>query len=165
LRKEFVTNIARLRLAKTMKFTPYLIILVLFSSCTFEENVKFEKIKNVQLARVEDGMMILSAEAWFYNPNDLAGKLKSIDIGLMLNNKTIAKISHHDNIKIGKQASFSVPFRASFATEAIRESFVSSIFTLLTGNKLQLHFVGEIQVGTWGFTQTVPVDYYAEVKL
>ncbi len=127
--------------------------------------MKFEKIRSVQLTRVEDGMMNLSAEAWFYNPNDLAGKLKSIDIELMLNNKILAKVSHHDNIKIAKQASFSVPFTARFATEAIRENFVSSIFTLLTGNKLQLHFVGEIQVGTWGFTQTVPVDYYAEVKL
>lgn len=143
----------------------FLIILVFLSSCTFDENVQFKKIKGVQFTSVADGMMKLSAEAWFYNPNDLAGKLKSIDLEVMLNNKTLAKISHHENIKIGKQASFSVPFTASFAMEDIQQGFLDNLLTIISGKKLKLHFKGEIKVSTWGFTQTVPVDYYEEVKL
>ena len=46
------------------------LLLIVLSSCAFEENVKFEQIKNVKLAGVKDGMVNLTADADFFNPND-----------------------------------------------------------------------------------------------
>ena len=142
-----------------------LFILILLSSCTFEENIKFEQIKNVKLVGVKDGMVNLTADADFYNPNDISGKLKSVDLEVLLKDKSLARITQTNHFKIGKNADFSIPINVSFAMEDLQEDFLDNLLAIVTGNKLTLHFKGEIKVSTWGFTQTVPVSYYEEVRL
>ena len=144
---------------------PFLLILILLSSCTFKENVKFEQIKNVKLVGVKDGMLNLIAEADFYNPNNVSGKLKSIDLEVLLKDKSLARITQTDHFKIEKNAKFSIPINVSFAMADIQNGFLDNLLTIVSGKKLMIHFKGEIKVSTWGFTQTVPVSYYEEVRL
>jgi LEA14-like dessication related protein len=144
---------------------PYFLILILLSSCTFEENVKFEQIKNVKLVGVKDGMLNLIAEADFYNPNDVSGKLKSIDLEVLLKDKSLARITQTKNFKIDKNAKFTIPINVSFAMADIQNGFLDNLLTIVSGKKLLIQFKGEIKVSTWGFTQTVPVNYYEEVRL
>ena len=144
---------------------PLFFTLLLLSSCTFEEDVKFEKINNVKLKSMTDGNVNLTADAYFYNPNDIGGKLKSIDLEVFLTNRSLARISQQEHFTIEKNSSFSIPFDASFAMEDIQKGFLDNLLNIVTGKKLKLHFKGEIKVSTWGYTQTVPIDYYEEVKL
>jgi LEA14-like dessication related protein len=146
-------------------FKSYFLILILLSSCTFEENVKFEKIKNVKIVGVKDGMLNLIAEADFYNPNNVSGKLRSIDLEVLLKDKSLARITQTKHFKIEKNADFSIPINVSFAMADIQEGFLDNLIAIVSGKKLTLHFKGEIKVSTWGFTQTVPVSYYEEVRL
>ena len=141
------------------------LLLIVLSSCTFEENVKFEQIKNVKLVGVKDGMVNLTAEADFINPNDISGKLKSVDLEVLLKDKSLARITQTNHFKIGKNADFSIPINVIFAMEDLQEGFLDNLLAIVTGNKITLHFKGEIKVSTWGFTQTVPVSYYEEVRL
>ena len=143
----------------------YFLILILLSSCTFEENVKFEQIKNVKIVGVTDGRVNLIAEADFYNPNDVSGKLKSIDLEVLLKDKSLARITQVKSFKIEKNAKFSIPINVSFALEDLQNGFLNNLLAIVSGKKLTLHFKGEIKVSTWGFTQTVPVSYYEEIRL
>lgn len=143
----------------------YFLIFILLSSCTFEENVKFEQIKNVKLVGVKDGMLNLIAEADFYNPNNVSGKLKSIDLEVLLKDKSLARITQTDHFKLEKNAKFTIPINVSFAMADIQNGFLDNLLTIVSGKKLMIHFKGEIKVSTWGFTQTVPVSYYEEVRL
>lgn len=143
----------------------FLLLLIFLSSCTFEENVKFEQIRNVQLVGVKDGMVNLTAEADFYNPNNISGKLKSIDLEVLLKDNSLARITQTKHFKIEKNAQFSIPIYVSFAMEDLQKNFFDNFLAIVSGNKLTLHFKGEIKVSTWGFTQTVPVSYYEEVRL
>jgi LEA14-like dessication related protein len=143
----------------------FLLILILLSSCTFEENVKFEQIKNVKLVGVKDGMVNLTAEADFYNPNNISGKLKSVDLEVLLKDNSLARITQNNHFKIEKNADFSIPINVSFEMEKLQNGFLNNLLAIVSGNKLTLHFKGEIKVSTWGFTQTVPVSYYEEVRL
>ncbi len=138
---------------------------ILLSSCTFEENVKFEQIRNVKLVGVKDGMVNLTAEADFYNPNNISGKLKSIDLEVLLKDNSLARITQVKHFKIEKNADFSIPINVSFAMKDLQKNFLDNLLAIVSGNKLTLHFKGEIKVSTWGFTQTVPVSYYEEVRL
>ena len=143
----------------------YFLIFILFTACTFEENVKFEQIRNVKLAGVKDGMVNLTAEADFYNPNNVSGKLKSIDIEVLLKDKSLARITQTKHFKIEKNADFSIPINVSFAMKDLQNGFLNNLLTIVSGKKLMIHFKGEIKVSTWGFTQTVPVSYYEEIRL
>ena len=164
--KEKVTLSIKPRLNKTMSITKLsVIILILFSSCTFEEEVKFEQIKNVKIVGVKDGMLNLTADADFYNPNDVSGKLKSIDLEVLLKDKSLAKITQAKSFKIEKNSKFTIPINVSFAMEDLQSGFLDNLLTIVSGKKLKIHFKGEIKVSTWGFAQTVPVNYYEEVRL
>lgn len=141
------------------------LILIFLSSCTFEEDVQFEQIKNVKIVGIKDGMLNLIAEADFYNPNDVSGKLKTIDLDVLLKDKSLAQITQVKPFKIEKNAKFSIPINVRLAMADLQSGFLNNLLTIVSGNKLKLHFKGEIKVSTWGFTQTVPVSYYVQVKL
>jgi len=145
--------------------TLFLLSALLFASCTFEEDVKFEQIKNLKIAGISDGRLNLTAEADFYNPNSVSGKLKSIDIEVLLKDKSLARITQTEHFKIAENSKFSIPINVSFAMADIQSGFLDNLLAIESGNKLQLQFKGEIKVSTWGFTQTVPVNYFEEVKL
>ena len=145
----------------------YILILAAITlfGCKFEENVEFRKIDNVKVESIVDGVVNLSGEADFYNPNEISGKLKSIELEVALDEKVLAKISQSNKLKIGQEALFTVPFKAQFKLEDVQDGLLSNLMNIIRGNKIKLHFRGEIKVSTWGFTQKVPVEYYEEVKL
>ena len=145
-------------------FIPVMLIILTFSSCHFEEPLRFEKIKNVKLTGLKDGFINLTAEAYFFNPNNVSGKLKSFDLNVSLDGNSLAHITQNEKNTISKNASFSVPFNATLAMKDIQKGFLDNIISILSGNKVKLHFEGEIKVSTWGFTQTVPVNYFEEVR-
>lgn len=140
-------------------------LLLVLSGCKFEEPVTFRKIDNVKVNSINEGMVNLEAEAEFYNPNDMSGKLKSVNIVVALENTQLATVSQSETLTINEKESFVVPINVQFAMEDVQKGFLSNLLNLVNGNKIKLHFKGEIKVSTWGFTQTVPVDYYEEVKL
>ncbi len=148
-----------------IRFYVLIIFSIFLTGCKFEENVEFKKIDNVKVESIIDGIVSLSGEAEFYNPNEIAGKLKGVDIEVALNEKVLAEISQSQTLKIEKEAAFQVPFTARFKLEDVQDGLLSNLLNIIRGNKIKLHFRGEIKVSTWGFTQKVPVDYYEEVKL
>jgi len=138
---------------------------ILLTGCKFDEPVVFRAIDNVKVKSITDGMVHLGADAEFYNPNEISGKIKSVNIVVALENTKLATVTQSEAHTIEKNAPFIIPIDVQFAMEDVQKGFLSNLLNLVNGNKIKLHFTGEIKVSTWGFTQTVPVDYYEEVKL
>lgn len=155
-----------MRLQNKMKsYIQLIIMLVLITSCTFDEPITFKKIRNVKLTSVKNGRLQLTADAEFYNPNSISGKLKLVDVKIALAGKTLAQVDLKEKLKIAKNASFMVPLNAEFKMEDIQQGFLDNLVSILGGKKIKLHFQGEIKVSHWGISQSVPVDYFQEVKL
>ena len=135
------------------------------SGCQFNKPVEFRIIDNVKVLSIEDGMVNLEAQAIFYNPNDMKGKLKGVNIMVRLDDKNLATITHSKALKIGPETEFSIPITIQFAVEDVQDGLIKNIMNILTDNKIKLHFVGDIKVSTMMVSQKVKVDYYEEVKL
>lgn len=133
--------------------------------CRFEEPVTFRKIDKVKVESIEDGIVNISAEAEFYNPNELGGKLKKVDINVSIGETKLARVFQVSPQKIEAQSNFSVPIQLQFALEDAQQGLLHNLLAIVTSDKVKLHFLGEIRVSTWGFSQRVPVDYYEEVRL
>lgn len=133
--------------------------------CKFEEPVQFLMIDDVKIVSIKDGIANLEAKAVFNNPNEIKGKLKSVNIKVDLDEKSLATITQSESLTIEPKAEFTIPINIQFAMEDVQEGLLSNLMNILTGNKIRLHFVGDIKVSTFIFTQTVKVDYYEEVKL
>ena len=141
------------------------IFLSLLSGCKFDEPVVFNQIDEVKIDSIKDGIVNLSAKAIFTNPNEIEGKLNEVNIVVSLDDKVLATISQTEQLKIEKKSSFEIPIQIQFALEDVQDGLLKNLMNILSGNKIKLHFDGEIKVGTFIFIQTVEVDYYEEVKL
>ena len=140
-------------------------LLVGMVGCSFEEPVVFQRVKSIKVLGVKEGFVHIEAIAVFNNPNEISGKLKKVDIAVLLQQDTLALLAQKENLRIDKAADFAVPIRARLSLAKLQSGVFNNIFSILGSKRISLRFVGEIKVSSWGVTRKVPVDFESEVKL
>lgn len=138
--------------------------IVLLTSCTKpEDEPKFLGIDNIEVTKVTGKEVLLNADARFLNPNKVKIKLKKVDIDIELEGKTIGHIDQDFKLKIPANAEFTVPLNATFN---IRElGLLNGIISILGGKKIKVKYKGFIKASVHGYTSTVPVEFYDEVRI
>jgi len=128
-----------------------------------DEDIEFKGIDNVSLKKIEGTKAYISAEAFFYNPNDIAMKLRQVKVGLEVDGKKVADVDQEKNVKIAAKSDFSVPLNVTFD---LKESgLLDNILTLLGGKKKKLRFSGHIKASVYGVPFKAPIDHEEELKL
>lgn len=147
------------------------IIIILFgvslilNGCGFDDPIVFRGVDSVKVLGVKDGKLNLEATARFYNPNSIGGKLKRVDIAVKMGDDILAEVVQKENFKIGKESDFNVPFVAEVSMDQLKQGFLGNLMAILGRKKINLRFVGEIKVSSFGVTRTVPVDFESEVQI
>ena len=139
----------------------------LMTGCNFNEPVTFRGLENLALAGADDEHLSLTAEAVFYNPNKVAGKLREVYIEVWLQEQRLAVISQEEKTTVPANDTFQVPLQARIAFRALQQNFWDHVLTLAQGNKLTLHFKGHISISKAAglYRQQVAIDHMAEVRL
>lgn len=106
---------------------------------------------------------MLKANAIFYNPNDMRGRLKKIDIEIFVNGKKAASVDQALKTAIPAAAEFSVPLEVKLALKEI--GVMDTIFGMIGGKKFDIHYKGFLKLTYRGLPINVPVDYEDEVRL
>ena len=144
----------------------YIIVIALTSiGCSFDEPIVFRGVKGVKVLGIRDGNVELEAIAKFSNPNEVSGKLKKVDIAVVMEEDTLARLTQKENLRIDKNSSFEVPIRVQLSLNDLQGGVLGNILSIIGGKKINLRFVGSIKVSSWGVTRKVPVDFESEVKL
>ena len=141
-----------------------LIILSGMISCgkTYDPPV-FKKIENVQLSKVKNGIVNLKADAVLYNPNDVKGKLKGVDISVFIKGKKVATMKESYSLKIPATSDFSLPMNIGLDISEL--GLVNSILGLIQGKGFEAHYVGKAKVIIHGVPVSIPIDYHDVLKL
>ncbi|RED95568.1 LEA type 2 family protein [Marinoscillum furvescens] len=140
------------------------IIGLLAASCSRpDQEPDFRGIRHINVHKVKGTKAELTAEAHFYNPNDVRLKLKNIDVDIMLEGKTIGSIDQDLNMKIEKTSEFVVPLEATFNIGEI--GLLNGIISILGGKKVNVTYEGTITASVHGYRTKVPVYYEDEVRL
>jgi len=139
----------------------------LMTGCTFNEPVAFRGLENLALAGADDEHLNLTAEAVFYNPNKVAGKLRDVYIEVWLKEQRLAVISQEDKTIVPANDTFQVPLQARIAARALQQNFWDHVLALAQGNKLALDFKGYISISKAAglYRQQVAINHTAEVRL
>ena len=148
-----------------LKYILPLLLLVGSMSCSFDEPIIFRGVKSVKVLGIKDGMVELEAVARFNNPNEMSGKLKKVNIAVLLKQDTLALLTQRENLRIEKNANFEVPIRAQLSLADLQGDILSNLLSIIGGRNISLRFVGEIKISSWGVNRHVPVDFESEVKL
>jgi LEA14-like dessication related protein len=148
--------------------TPFKFIgLLIFSACLLQgcerpkEDIVLKQVKDVVADASSDPM--LKAEAVFFNPNKISGKLKNIEVDIFVNGKKAGSVDKDYKIKIPSNGEFSVPLEVKLNIKEL--GGLQTVIGMLGGKKFDIQYVGKIKLTYRGIPFKVPVDYKSQVRL
>jgi LEA14-like dessication related protein len=147
---------------RPLRFFAIALLLSLLSGCQKpEEDIVLRHIRDVVVDASSEPM--LKANAIFYNPNKVRGRLKKIDIEIFVNGKKAASVDQSLKTSIPAAAEFTVPLEVKLALKEI--GIMDTIFGMIGGKKFKIHYKGSLRLTYHGFPINVPVDYEDDVRL
>ncbi|MCU0367706.1 MAG: hypothetical protein MUF39_02625 [Cyclobacteriaceae bacterium] len=149
------------------KFLPaplfWSLIVLLAFSCVPKEQVVFKGVKNIAVKEGSGTDAIITADANFFNPNNVKMKLKEINVDVLINGKPSAQVKQHIKLAIPANGDFQVPLTANLSLKEL--GLLDTILNLLGGKKYEVEYVGFIRIAVHGVTIKVPVKYKEEIRL
>jgi LEA14-like dessication related protein len=138
------------------------IILTLLSACHMpDEDIILKQVKDVVADADTDPM--LKAEAVFYNPNNISGKLKNIRVEIFVNGKKAGVVDKDYKIKIPAKGEFSVPLEVKLNMKEL--GTLQTLLGLIGGKKFDIEYVGKLGLTYRGFPVKVPVKYKSQIRV
>lgn len=132
-------------------------------SCTPKEKIVFKGVKNIEVKMDDNQEPLLTAEAFFYNPNKIKMKLKEVNVDVLINGKLSAKVRQNLKLVIPAQANFSAPINARLSLKEL--GLLDTIINLIGGKKYEIQYVGFVRVAVHGVTIKVPVKHTEELRI
>jgi LEA14-like dessication related protein len=139
-----------------------LMILAVMAGCVPKKDVEFRRVENVQFEAAAKSPM-LRADVVLYNPNNTKGKLKKIELDILVNDKKVGTIDQVLDQSIHGMAEFTVPVHVSVDMKEL--GLLDTLVSLFGGKKYVIRIVGKVKGKVQGFGITVNVDHKEEIKL
>lgn len=141
----------------------FILILILISGACKkpDQEIVLRHVRDVVVDATSEPM--LKANAIFYNPNDMRGRLKKIDIEIFVNGKKAASVDQAFKTSIPAASEFTVPLEVKLALKEM--GVMDTIFGMIGGKKFDIHYKGSLKITYRGLPINVPVDYEDEVRL
>jgi hypothetical protein len=136
--------------------------LILITSCQRpKEDIVLRQIKDVVVDASSDPL--LKANAIFFNPNNVRGKLKRINIDIFVNGKKAASVNQELKTLIPSNDEFSVPLEVKLAIKEL--GFMDTLLGVIGGKTFEVRYEGFLKLTYHGFPINVPVRYKDDVKI
>ena len=126
-----------------------------------DQDIVLRHIRDVVVDASSEPM--LRANAIFYNPNNMRGRIRKIDVEIFVNGKKAASVDQSLKTSIPAQAEFTVPLEVKLAIKEL--GVMDTIFGMIGGKTFKVRYKGSLKLSYRGVPISVPVDYEDEVKL
>lgn len=137
-------------------------VLGAFTACEKpDQDIVLKHVRDVVADASSEPM--LKAEAVFYNPNKMSGRLKNISVDIFVNGKKAGSVDKDYQVKIPGKGEFSVPLEVRLNLKEL--GTVDTLLGLLGGKKFDVRYSGSIRLSYRGLPVKVPVDYKSQIKL
>ncbi|MBT8393833.1 MAG: LEA type 2 family protein [Bacteroidia bacterium] len=134
-------------------------------SCKVKEKPEFLRLENIKVLESTSDNVTLAADAFFLNPNDIGGELKSDGIKVFVNDNEMATVSS-ESFKVPAKKEFSIPLKAKIPADSIFSGKnIGGLIGSLLSKKLKVQYKGNIKYKTLGFTYTYDIDKTEDVKI
>jgi len=143
----------------------FLLLITSFTSCKITEKPEFLTVKNIKVLHSNSDSITLSANAFFNNPNDVGGELRTDGIKVYVNDNEVATVSS-ESFKVPAKKEFTIPLTANILTKnLLNENNLGSLLGSLLGQNLKVQYVGEIKYKVFGLNHTYKIDKTEDVKI
>ena len=138
-----------------------LILSITALSCKPDEDIELRQIKDIVLDASSDPT--LKAQAVFYNPNNMRGRLKAIKVDIYINDKKSATIDQELKTVIPAKKEFTIPLEVKLAIKEL--GFMDTLFGMIGGKKLNVRYSGHLKLSYHGIPFRVPVNHADDVRI
>ncbi|MEH0155852.1 LEA type 2 family protein [Limibacter armeniacum] len=148
-------------------FTFFLIFATLMlsmTSCGVKEP-EFRSIRNVEMISLEDGNILLKADADIYNPNGVSLTIKEIHVDVMVNDELIGTVDQFLEREMPKKDEVALPLEVKFPPKLLFSNFLTGLMNMATGQDFEINYVGYVKTKAMGISFTVPVKSKQKIKL
>lgn len=142
-----------------------LTILLTILSCSVSEKPEFLRVDNIKVLESTSKFLVLTADAFFLNPNDIRGQLKTDELKVYVNDTEMATVST-ESFDVPAQKEFTIPLKANVPIDSIIsnkniEGLIGSLFS----KKIKVQYKGDIKYKVYGFSHTYQIDKTENVKI
>jgi LEA14-like dessication related protein len=140
----------------------FFLLLVLVTGCKRpKEDIVLRQIKDVVVDATSGPL--LKANAIFYNPNSMRGKLKKIKVDVFVNGKKAASVDQDLKTVIPANNEFTVPIEVKLAIKEL--GFMDTLLGMIGGKTFEVRYEGSLKLSYHGVPINVPVNYKDDVKI
>jgi len=140
-------------------------ILITFIGCKVKEKPVFVRLDNIKVDESTSKFITLTADAYFMNPNDIKGGLKTDAIKVYVNDNEMATVTT-ESFKVPARKEFSIPLRAEVSTDSLfSNKSLGGLLGSLISQKMKVQYKGQIKYKVLGFSHTYDVDKTENVKI
>ena len=139
-----------------------LVLMISVLSCTTTEEPVFQKMADVQVTNIQKGVVTVTAEAVYYNPNDVGGQLESTDIQLIANGVEAATVQQQFKTELKPKSEFRVPIEVQFPLEKViqdKNNLISGALNALLKKQVEIEYAGKATVSFVGINIDLPIEY------
>lgn len=138
-----------------------LMVVVGITSCAPKEPVVLREVHILEVIPGMDGA-VLKADAVLYNPNKGSLRLKGINLDILLDGATAARIDQKLNAPIKAESTFTVPLEVKLKLSDA--GLLNTILGLFGGKEHAVRFTGTLKVSVGGFPVRIPVQHEDKLK-
>lgn len=126
-----------------------------------DEDIVLRHIRDVVVDASSDP--VLKANAIFYNPNKMRGRIKKIDVDIYVNGKKAATVDQQLKTAIPAKGEFAVPIVVKLNMKEL--GFMDTLLGVIGGKKFEVRYEGTLKLSYHGFPIKVPVNYKDNVSI
>ncbi len=162
-----LTNVQQFMTQKSPRLSRInIILIVLLSALAFQcqkpdQDIVLRRVKDVVVDATSDPM--LKANAVFYNPNNVRGRIKKVKVDIYVNGKKAANVDQDFKLIVPAQSEFTVPIEVKLAVKEL--GFMDTVFGMIGGKKFEVRYEGFLKLNYHGIPIKVPVNYKDDVRL
>ena len=140
-------------------------MLFAFLSCSVSEKPEFLYVENIKVQESTSKYITFTADAFFINPNDIGGELKTDEIKVFVNDNEMATVST-ESFEVPAKKEFSIPLKAIIPTDSIfSNKNLGRLLNSLFNKKIKVQYKGDIIYKVLGFSYTYNIDKTENVKI
>ena len=129
------------------------------------EDVKIEKVSNVQIKNFSQKGMDIIMEADIYNPNNYDITLVETDVDVYLNDNKYGKAVVKENVKLPKQSTTTHTFKIHTTYENLAAGGLSGMLNLFMSRNQKLKLDGKVKARVFFITKSFPFSLEQNVTV
>lgn len=153
---------------KTIHFFTPLFLLILLQACSVNEDPDFVTMQNVRVKKMNDDQFLITANALYYNPNDVGCTLTKTEVDVYIDDLFVGAISQTKATEIAAKSNFTIPMSLNFSAKKVfkdKKKILENLAIMFGTKEVNVRFDGDVTVSIVGVNYSSGFKYSEKIPL